>query len=95
VIKKKEGKNNYNYYNYNYYFCYCADVVVSSIQQCGEVFLMKNVNNRSFGTNQSVMFARILVLEWEIARILILKWEINKRMIFNPGIMFLLEEVYS
>jgi len=46
---------------------------------------MRNINNTSFGINQSVVFARIVVLGWKI----------NKRMIFDPRIMFLLEEVYS
>jgi len=39
--------------------CFGMDVIVFSSQQCGEEFLMKNIN-----INQSVMFARILVLEW-------------------------------
>ena len=56
IIKIIEGKNNYKYFFYD-----CADVVVSSIQQCGNM---------------------ILVLELKI-------------MIFDPGIMFLLKEVYS
>ena len=54
VIKKKEGKNNYNYSFYD-----CAYVIGFSIQQCGQEFLIKNIN-----INQSAMFARILVLEW-------------------------------
>jgi len=40
---------------------------------------MRNVNNTPFGIYQSIVFVNILVLEWEI----------NKRMIFDPGIMFL------
>jgi len=40
MIKKKEGKNNYKYF-----FSDCADVVVFSIQQFGEEFLIRNINN--------------------------------------------------
>ena len=46
---------------------------------------MRSLNNMLFGINQSVVFEEILVLEWKI----------NKRIIFDPGIMFLLEEAYS
>jgi len=46
---------------------------------------MRSLNNTSFGINHSILFARILVLEWKI----------NKRIIFDHGIVFLLEEAYS
>jgi len=46
---------------------------------------MRCLNNTSFDIDQSIMFARILVLERKA----------NKRMNFYPDIMFILEEVHS
>jgi len=55
VINKEEGKNNYKDVFYD-----CADVVVSSLQQCEEELFIRSLNNTSFGINQLVVFAGIL-----------------------------------
>jgi len=61
------------------------NIVVFSIQQCDKELFMRSLNNTSFGINPLVVFGEILVLEWKI----------NKRTIFDPEIIFLLEEAYS
>ena len=80
-IQEKYIEEKINNDNKDNVFYGCANIVILSVRQREKPFFMRCFNNNTFGINQSIVFARILVMKWKI-----------KRQIFDSGTMFFLLE---